>query len=235
MSIQLKDGSSTQDVRLDRLEHFDDNSRSFDILSFLRHRKKKDTPKSYTWRCIPHINQGRQGSCAGHALAHLLSARPHEHLGLTHENAVAYYHEAQRIDPWPGGSYEGANPRYEGTSILAIVKIGQEIGYYSSYHWAFGIDQLISGIGHHGPAILGIPVYEGMFNVDYNGYIHATGKKVGGHAILCKGVNIKYKYFTLHNSWGVAWGRCGDCRISFDDMKKLLKENGEAVFVDHKI
>ena len=71
---------------------------------------------------------------------------------------------------------------------------------------------------------------EGMTDTDERGYIHATGDVVGGHCILCRGVNGREKYFLLRNSWGKNWGVNGDCKISFDDMKKLLADDGEAVF-----
>jgi C1A family cysteine protease len=52
---------------------------------------------------------------------------------------------------------------------------------------------------------------------------------IGGHAILCHGFNVKGNYFKLHNSWGPNWGVNGECKISFEDMDKLLKQHGEAV------
>lgn len=228
--IMLKDGSVVADSRFDRIEQFDERSRSFSVTDIIN-KKYVRKQRSYTWKCFDHLNQGVEGSCAGHALAHVRLARPNEVLGVTHNDAVDWYHLAQRIDPWPGGSYPGAVPIYEGTSILAIVKIGKQLGHYASYHWSFGLEPLITGIGYTGPAILGIPVFMGMSQIDSRGFIHPTGELLGGHAILCKGVNIKGEYFILHNSWGVDWGIRGDCKVSFSDMQILLKQNGEAVFV----
>lgn len=61
------------------------------------------------------------------------------------------------------------------------------------------------------------------------GYVHVLGERTGGHAILCKGVNVKQRYFVLHDSWGRRWGHGGDARISWDEMERLLHEEGEAV------
>ncbi len=226
----LKDGSEVLDPRMDRIEQFDERSRGFSVIDILKLRQKK-RPRSYTWRCRKHLNQGREGACAGFTLAHELIARPVELMDINHEDARRFYHAAQKIDPWPGGEYEGAYPRYSGTSILAAVKTGKKLGYYDSYHWSFGLKDLIMGVGYKGPAIMGITVYQGMVHPDRRGFIKPTGRKLGGHAILCKGVNVRKKYFTLHNSWGTRYGRNGDCFITFDDMEKLLKQNGEAVFV----
>ena len=91
------------------------------------------------------------------------------------------------------------------------------------------LNDLVMAVGYKGPAVLGIPWYEGMFNVMPCGHIHVTGQVAGGHAILCKGVNVKNRTFTLHNSWGPGWGNNGSALISWDEMDRLLHEQGEAV------
>jgi len=188
--------------------------------------------RAYTWRCNEWFDQGREGACVGFALGHEISARPAEFRGLDYKYLVEdVYHEAQRVDPWDGGSYPGAAPFYEGTSVLAGVKILHKKGFFKSYRWAFGIEDLILGLGYIGPAVLGINWYTDMLNTDENGFIHPTGSVAGGHAILARAVNVKEGYITLRNSWGKNWGKNGDCYITFDDMEKLLGEYGEAVFM----
>jgi hypothetical protein len=150
--------------------------------------------------------------------------------GVTPKFAVEkIYWEAQKLDPWEGGSYPGAKPKYEGTSIICGIKAAQALGYIEEYRWAFGLADLILSVGRLGPAVLGLNWYEGMFGTDAKGFLQVTGELSGGHAILCKGVNLKGKYFVLHNSWGPKWGTGGDAKISFDSMDRLLGEDGEAV------
>lgn len=226
--FKLKDGSFAADSRLDRVEEFDTRSRSYPLVSGIDHANKP--LRSYTWRCRYALNQGREGSCVGHAVAHELAARPSE-VHMSHKFArETIYFAAQKIDPWPGGAYPGAYPFYEGTSVLAGVKIAHKLGWFDSYRWAFGLRDLQLGVGYNGPAVIGIPWYEGMFYPDRNGFIHPTGRRVGGHAILCNAISVKNNRFTLHNSWGANWGMNGECYISFDDMDRLLRERGEAVF-----
>jgi hypothetical protein len=76
--------------------------------------------------------------------------------------------------------------------------------------------------------ILGVDWFNNMVDPDENGIIRASGYVLGGHAILANGVNVKKKLVRLHNSWGPDWGLNGDCFISFDDLAKLLRRNGEA-------
>lgn len=216
-----------EDARLDRLIFFDGRSRGYPVGSLVAAKK----PRSYTWRCNTNLDQKNEGSCVAHGVAHELAARPAEVKNLTSKYAKErIYWEAQKIDPWPGGSYPGATPRYEGTSVLAGVKVAQSLGYFDSYHWSFGLDELILGVGYAGPAVLGLAWLEGMGRPDSGGYIHATGRVRGGHCILCKAVSVKRERFTLHNSWGRGWGVSGSCYISFGDMGKLLAMSGEAVF-----
>ena len=187
-------------------------------------------PRSYTWRCLEYFDQGQEGACVGFAMAHELVARPKEIKHLSNNFArEQIYWEAQKIDPWEGGSYPGASPVYEGTSVLGGVKILKKLGYIDSFKWAFGLNDLVMAVGYSGPAVLGIPWYEGMFSPHTCGYLHTDGAAMGGHAILCNGVDVKARTFTVHNSWGSTWGSGGDALISWDEMEKLLHQQGEAV------
>ncbi len=222
----LKDGTETQDERLTRLVNFDERSKNYPIKESIKAKK----PRSYTWRCAEHLDQGVDGACVGFSMAHELMARPSEIKGLDAKFAKEnIYWEAQKIDPWNGGSFPGANPFYEGTSVLAGVKILQRLGYIDSYRWAFSLDDLVMAVGYAGPAIIGVNWYEEMFEPKSCEHLHVGGSVVGGHALLVKGVSIKDKTFTLHNSWGDSWGVHGDAKISWGEMERLLYEQGEAV------
>jgi len=166
----------------------------------------------------------------GFSVTHELLARPSVVSGLGTKFAVEkIYWEAQRLDEWAGGSYPGAKPKYEGTSVLCGIKAAKALGYILEYRWAFGLKDLVMAVGHLGPAVLGLSWYEEMFDVKPCGHLHVGGDIAGGHAILCKGVNVEGRYFVLHNSWGPSWGRNGDARISWEEMERLLDESGEAV------
>jgi hypothetical protein len=228
MPILLKNNTETEDVRLDRVIQFDERSRNYGTSEINVKRK----PRSYSWKCNEWFDQGREGACVAYALSHELAARPCEIKGISDKWMVEnVYWEAQKIDPWEGGVYPGANPRYEGTSVLAGVSILHKKGFFDEYRWAFGIDELIMALGYNGPAVLGVRWYEGMFSPDSNGYINPTGKITGGHAIMAYGVNLKKEHIILRNSWGKSWGMNGDCFLSFADTESLLKQQGEAVFL----
>ena len=229
----MRDGSEVKDGRLARVEEFDERSRKYAI----PYRESTRTTK--WWQCSKHLDQGHEGSCVGHGVTHSLIAAPVERKKFAHSDAVTLYFEAQHLDKWPGGEYSGAPlPHYSGTSVLAGCKAAKKEGYIESYRWGFGIADLISGIINNGPAVLGLPWYDGMSTPADNHYIHPGTKKRGGHCILCKGVVIDDDYdtgfFILHNSWGENWGNHGDCFISIPDMSYLLQNGGEAAWLTQR-
>lgn len=209
------------DRRLGRLIEFDHRSLSYPIASLLPKETKK--PRSYTWECRATLDQGQEGACVGFGFAHELAARPSRRL-VHQAGAFAIYRKAQTLDPWPGEDYEG-------TSVLAGIKAVQQMypKFIQSYRWAFGLDDVILTLGYLGPVVLGINWYYSMYSPDSNGIIKVEGQLAGGHCILAKGVDIKKKLITLHNSWGSDYGKGGSCYISYDNLNRLLKEGGEAL------
>ena len=207
-----------QDPRLDRLVSFDERSRAFPIRAAL---EPELAPRSYDWGLTLRLDQGSEGACTGFAVTHEAAAEPVPVPGLTETDALAIYRRARELDEWPGEAYSGS-------SVLAAVKAGVERGWYSEYRWAFGLDDLILAVGWNGPAVLGIPWYDGMSRVDNLAHIHVEGAVAGGHAILTDAVDIEGRRFKLVNSWGADWGWHGICWIGFDDLDRLLHEQGEA-------
>lgn len=201
---------------LDWRPRHDPRSRSFPVRALLAARE----PRSYTWSLGVRLDQGSEGACVGFAWAHELAATP---MRRPVDEALArnIYAEAQRLDPWPGEDYSG-------TSVLAGAKAVQARGYLREYRWAFGLDDVVTTVGSFGPIVLGLPWLADMVEPDGDGFIHATGRVLGGHAVLARGVSLRGEYVTLHNSWGRGWGRDGTCRVSFADLGTLLADDGEA-------
>jgi hypothetical protein len=223
---KLRDGSRTSDRRLARLVRFDDRSLDYPVRDLI------DTKGTRTrhWPCAKHLDQANAGACVAFACTHALISRRPSLPGITAKFALEQvYWEAQRADEWDGGAYPSAQPQYEGASVLDTVKVLRARGYFQSFYWAFGLQDLVRALSWVGPAVVGLYWYKDMFDVHGCGYVHASGKRVAGHGILCKGVNVEERYFVLHNSWGASWGHGGDAKISWDDMDQLLHEEGEAV------
>lgn len=241
----LKDGSQVSDPRLDRI--YEEDWRSLNFLVTAALPEDHRTPLSVLWHLLDFLDQGLEGACVGFGFGHDLLATPVVVSGVDNRYArEVIYWTTQRNDYWPGGAYPGADPFYEGTSVLSGAKTLQDLGFYTSYDWGITTRDVVLGIGYTGPSILGLNWYEGMFETDANGWIRPTGAQAGGHCILAIGVQIVWKtgsttrtwedvdldqsYLILHNSWGPNWGVNGRAKLSLRDFDRLLNEQGDAVF-----
>jgi hypothetical protein len=140
---------------------------------------------------------------------------------MTEQRAREIYTLAQTLDEYPGEAYSG-------TSVLAGAQAAQQLGRISAYHWALDLDDVLRTLSFVAPVVLGVWWFEGMENPDGSGYIHVTGDRLGGHCICLRAVDPGRKRVTLRNSWGKAWGMKGDAYLSFDDLDRLLADQGEA-------
>ena len=166
-------------------------------------------------------DQGNKPQCVGYSWAHWLEDGPIQQSGIPPIiKPFDIYKNAQKLDEWYGENYDG-------TSVRGAVKYLKTIGKVKSYYWAFDVQTLSETILKLGPVVVGTNWYNGMFYPNKNGLIKISGQMVGGHAYLINGVDTKTKQFRIKNSWGKSWGNGGHAFISFNDMSRLIKENGE--------
>lgn len=207
------------DRTFDRVPEFDPRSRLFNIAAL-----EPETPRAYTWSCAANLDQGSEGACVGFGWTHERAAKPKPDFTVANVDAFYIYKDAQRLDEWDGENYSG-------TSVLAGAKAAQRKGWIGQYRWAFNLMDALTGVSRHGPAVLGINWYTGMFDTDNLGYVRVGGEIAGGHAILMRGVDLKRRRVLLHNSWGPSWGGTdrgpGTAWITFEDLDRLLHEDGE--------
>jgi len=215
-------------MKLGRIPVFDPRSLNFRAVNFIPAKEQPLVSKE--WVCPEVLDQGYLSACVGYAWSHLLLTHPESVKGVDNNFAKSLYRQAQKLDEFPGEDYEG-------TSVLAGAKALKE-NYptlFDSYHWAFGLDEVLQVLSHLGPLTLGVDWYSSMFTPDKEtGVLHVAGAKVGGHAVLASGINIENEEVTLHNSWGPTYGIWGKTFIKFNDLKKLLKNRGEACYIRSK-
>lgn len=168
-------------------------------------------------------NQEQTSECVAYSWTHWVEDGPVTQTGkapIVIPNEI--YREAQKVDQWQGEAYDG-------TSVRAGAKVLQTRGFIKEYTWAWDVDTVIQAILEKGPVVVGTLWTYDMFFPDVDtAIITPTGNSAGGHAYLINGVNTKKKLFRIKNSWGRAWGNKGHAYISFDDMDKLIKNQGEA-------
>lgn len=215
---ELRDGTVTTDPRLDRLVHFDPRSRAYGVREVLP--SAPPALKAKTWALRVRNDQGPDGACVGFGTGHRLAAAPIEVSGVNYALSMALYHEAQKLDDWAGEDYEG-------TSVLAGIKAAKARGYVSEYRWCFTLQDYIDAVLHEGPVLVGTWWKDSMWNPDSSGFLNTSGKNVGGHCYILRGVDTRKKAFKMTNSWGRGWGDNGDAWISFESWEKDLMPGGE--------
>lgn len=228
--MQLRNGQSTLDARLDRCRHVDLRSLNWPVRDVLT-ADQYTNPRSYSWKLPERLDQGADGACVGFAFAGELAARPGVVTGIDNGYARALYWDAQRADPWAGGSYKGASPFYEGTSTTAGAQVVKNRGLIKEFRWALNLNDLVTAVGYHGPAVMGVDWYEDMLEPDDYGYVHPEGEIVGGHCICITGIKVNRladgtldplrSYFILQNSWGAGWGMDGRCGLTLAELMVL--------------
>lgn len=150
------------------------------------------------------LDQGREGACVGFAWTGWRNCRPVRARAQYDNNyAQSVYHRATDIDEWPGNYLN-----YSGTSSQAGAKIMVQDGALQTYGWARSHDEIVAWLKQFGPMVLTMPWYQGMYQTDSKGFIRPTGNLVGGHAILCYGVN-RSGDLRVQNSWGADFGEDG--------------------------
>lgn len=229
-TTQLRDGTTTSDPRLDRLEWFDPRSRQYAVRDLL---PRSMPSRGRSWPCVPRLDQGREGACVGFAWAHDLAAQPVVVKGADDALARDVYRAAQFIDPWPGEAYEG-------TSVLAGAQVLQQRGLLGEYRWAFGIEDVLATLATLGPVVLGVPWLSSMFRPEGPAsrrgdvrVVDVHGSVAGGHAVLARGVIMRPRSLgirlddplvRLRQSWGDPF----DWAIRAADLETLLHQGGEA-------
>ena len=236
MAIELRDGTETNHRALDRLVYYDERSRAFPISAVV-----PEDIRTRTWRLDERLDQLDWGACVGHGFAHEVAAAPAEINvpEMTHQYALDWYFDAQKIDPWAGGEYPGAQPRMAGTSVLAGVKIGQQRGFWTGYRWAFSIEDVLRAVANEGPVVVGTWWRSSMWQPRPSGLIEdVSGAYEGGHCYMIRGLTLKPRLrgesglgpvLRITNSWSRDWGVNGEAFIRVEDFEKLLLDDGEAV------
>lgn len=206
-------------MKLGRIPVFDEKSRKYSISRLVPDQTLKD---KYWVRVNPILNQREASACVGFSWCHWLGNDPEPLASVTDEDGFQTYRLAQTLDDIPGVNYDG-------TSVIAGAKamLQKFPDVFSGYHWAFGLQELLLALSCVGPVVLGINWYAGMFTPD-QGRLHMTGAVVGGHAILAVGLDLTLRRVYLLNSWGSEWGSAGTAWVTFDDVERLLREQGEA-------
>lgn len=184
---------------------------------------QRSSVPSKIWDLNVVLDQGQTPMCVGYSTAGWIVAAP---VVNPLPDPVAVYHDAQLVD--------GSPLPHEGSTVRAAMKVLQSKGVVSQYNWAFDLTTVINYVLEKGPMVVGTNWYRSMFSVDTNYNIGISGKIAGGHAYIFIGADQNHKNkrgigaFLIQSSWGKLWGNNGRAWLSFANVDRLLREQGEA-------
>jgi hypothetical protein len=237
--------TETYDVLVERYEPTDPrlgrnvrhDSRSLSYLVEARDTNTLVSVKHETY--IPTLQQGQLGSCTGNAGTKCLgtgvfwaSAEVKNNLSPTDaafdENfAVGVYSECTSMDPF-SGQYP---PTDTGSDGLTVAKVFVKRGLISGFKHATSLEAVLTALSVQ-PVIVGTKWLNDMFTPEADGRLKVSGSVAGGHEYMLDELDVENKRVWIHNSWGDEWGINGRAYITWDDLAKLLADNGDCtVFV----
>lgn len=169
-------------------------------------------------------DQGASSTCVGHGFWHNALARPKVIVPGPYMSPRMIYDMAQQRDYWPG-----AEPDYEGTSVMAGAEAARELGLLTEFHWADDVETALSWLLTRGPLVIGVNWPMSMMMPLPNGFLDISGKRDGsGHCVLIDGGSIKHQHVEGPNSWGLNWGPLGGrFKLRISDFAQLISEDGE--------
>ena len=219
---EITEHPSLHGGRLGRHIHFDERSKNFPVPLLAG-----AAIQTRTWkRTLQAFNQGELGSCTGNGAVGVICTEPYRHKGVRYTEALArkVYSRATHLDTikgvWP--------PTDDGSTVLGAMKALRDLGFVHGYHWCFGLADVLKSLSNLGPVEVGLNWYSGFDKPDANGLVKVKGSMRGGHAFELLGVDVEKKRVWAINSWGPDWGVKGRFCFSWDDLDRLLHEDGEA-------
>jgi hypothetical protein len=178
-------------------------------------------PRSRIWKPGPILAQDGPTCVANATLAWEMGAQIMDKASAV-DTAAVLYAKCQAIDGWP--------LPHDGTSVEAAMAVMKAEDRLGRYLWAPDEETLWQWVMTQGPAVIGIPWMNSMWNPDKKGFVKvdpASGE-AGGHGLKVYGGFTPGTYYYLQNSWG-DWGPLhGRFRILRKDMVWLLANGGEA-------
>lgn len=240
MKRLLRDGRTiSRHALLDRFFQGDERTKDFPLSAAMPEgfdlSAHEIISKRWTAKQSDKLDQDPFGACVGMGCANAFRYEPFLRNPDKYNEEFAIwnvYFPSQKRDEWPGGEYPNASPKNGGTSVLSAMKVMKDAGMIMNYYWATTLQEMLVGVCYHRPAIIGINWYKGMVYPGADRICRPTGQLLGGHCTLVTEVDHRRKTVSGPNSWGNTWNGNGMYTITWSDLEKLLKRQGECVFID---
>jgi hypothetical protein len=165
-----------------------------------------------------NLDQGQTPECVAFGWANFGNTDPVDDR-YTNDDGHTLYREVKAID---GDTQDGSSTR-------SGAKAMQARGRIKNYAFTTNVETVRAWVRSKGSVVTGTDWYDGMFDVDGEGFVHATGSVAGGHEWAIVGDRPDLGALVGVTSWG-AFGVNADGRfvISYHDYAMLLGASGDA-------
>lgn len=130
------------------------------------------------------------------------------------------------LDPWPG-QY---TPDDTGSDGLSVAKVLQARGLISGYQHALSLEAALTGLAER-VVIVGTSWLAGMYDPAPDGRLAVSGPSVGGHEYALDELDVPNRRVWMRNSWGPGWGIEGRAWMSWEDLGRLLADDGDCTIL----
>ena len=183
---------------------------------------------------IRTLNQ-HVGSCTCHSALKLCTyqhwftlSREQQQLIINDPDGMAtdWYRETTRNDEFPG-EWE---PTDTGSSGTSASKTAVRRGFAKGFQHSFSFDDTLHMLSQN-PVAIGVWWYSTFDSPNSNGFVSLTptARRRGGHEFVLDELNVEEELVWGQNSWGDSYGVDGRFCFVFDDLERLLNEDGDAV------
>jgi len=184
------------------------------------------------------LNQGREGSCVGHALAAAINYLNQKRDTQFTASRRMLYEMARKNDQWPGEDYEGSSirgaikgwrnmgvcseelyPYIAGSPGMLKIEAAKEArsnGVGAYYRLAPNLSHFHAALNESGVIIVSAKVHSGWNKLKDEKIPYNEDQEVlGGHAFAIVGYNNEG--FWVQNSWGKSWASSGLALWRYED------------------
>jgi hypothetical protein len=210
----------------------DDRDCNFPMQALFRPKPKR---RKQPWEMERVLDQGDSGTCVGHAWRLWLEMAPKLHPASYGLGPFDIYRAAVLLDEFKENDGEATQmdptKLVDGTSVRAGAKVMAAQGYIGAYHWAYDAATIADYVtrADGSPVVMGTNWYHSMFDPDpRTGRVEVKGPVDGGHAWVIRWFDSRHMLFTGVSSWGAEFGIGGQFFLRYEDLDRLVKEDGEA-------
>ena len=175
------------------------------------------------------------GSCTCHSALKLCTyqhwftlSREQQQLIINDPDGLAtdWYRETTRNDEF-AGAWE---PDDTGSSGTSASKTAVRRGFAKGFQHSFSFDDTLHMLTER-PVAIGVWWYSSFDNPDANGRVSlpSGARRRGGHEFVLDELIVETKMVGAQNSWGDSWGLNGRFCFAWQDLQRLLDEDGDAV------